>query len=189
VAVLATTLPAAVLVVTDTVHLALYLVLPGLFGLYLCHGLTAAALPRADPEGFVAGTTAGAGRGGDSDDGTDSADQALLHRYPALLVVAGLATAGLSTLSLALVATRDPATTLGWLRVAPALSVLSEGTLVRDPATTVLPATVAWLTVGALVWLTARDYRLSTETSSESEMETERPQSTTRPNTTDRRRE
>jgi amino acid transporter len=201
VAVLATTLPAAVLVVTDTVHLALYLVLPGLFGLYLCHGLTAAALPRADPEGFVAGTTAGAGRDGDSDDGTDStdatgsddgtdsADQALLHRYPALLVVTGLATAGLSTLSLALVATRDPATTLGWLRVAPALSVLSEGTLVRDPATTVLPATVAWLTVGALVWLTARDYRLSTETPSESEMETERPESTTRPNTTDRRRE
>ena len=197
VAVLATTLPAAVLVVTDTVHLALYLVLPGLFGLYCCHGLTAAALPRADPEGFVAGTTdasaAHATETTDSDDAadlegvTDSDDHALLRAHPALVVVAGLTTAALSTLCLGLVATRDPATTLGWLRVAPALSVLPEGTLVRDPATTVLPATVAWLTVGALVWLTARDYRLSTET--ESGDETERPASTTGPNTVERRRE
>jgi APA family basic amino acid/polyamine antiporter len=199
VAVLATTLPAGALVVTDTVHLALYLVLPGLFGLYLCHGLTAAALPRADPEGFVAGTTGGGGdRGGDSDETTESAAHSnettestghdpLLNRHPGLLVVAGLATAGLSTLCLALVATRDPATTLGWLRVAPTLSVLPEGTLVRDPATTVLPATVAWLTVGALVWLTARDYRLSTET--ESDDDPERPASAARSNTADRRRE
>jgi amino acid transporter len=176
VAVLATTLPAGALVLTDTIHFALYLALPGLFGLYLCHGVTAAALPRADPDGFVAGTTP------DND-----ADASVLRRHPALLVAAGLVTTGLSALCLGLVATRDPATTLGWTRVAPTLSVLPEGTLVRDPATTVLPATVAWLTVGALVWLTARDYRLSTE--SEADADADGSETPTRPTAADRRRE
>jgi hypothetical protein len=206
VAVLATMLTAGVLVVTDTVHLALYLVLPGLFGLYLCHGLTAAALPRADPAGFVAGTTR-AGEGdtdertddADTDDSTDDADtdadidestdaDTLLRRHPALLVLAGLTTAGLSALCLLLVTTRDPATTLGWLRVAPTLSVLPEATLVRDPATTVLPATVAWLTVGALVWVTARDYQLSVAAESDAET-TDRSESPGRPGDADRRRD
>jgi amino acid transporter len=197
VAVLATTITAGALVVTDTIHVALYLALPGLFGLYLCHGLTAAVLPRADSPGFRAGTTAAEGpdettattdseaTGDDAHEAT--ADDSPLRRHPELLVVAGLTTAGLSALCLALVATRDPATTLGWLRVAPALSVLPEGTLIRDPATTVLPATVAWLTVGTLVWLTARDYRRSVE--SETDDGSERPEPTTRPNTADRRRE
>jgi amino acid transporter len=186
VAVLATTTPAGALVVTETIHLALYLALPGLFGLYLCHGLTAAALPRADAEGFRAGTTDDAGADETSDTGT-AGEVLFLGRRPELLVVAGLTTAGLSALCLALVATRDPATTLGWLRVAPTLSILSEGTLVRDPTTTVLPATVAWLTVGVLVWLTARDYRLSRE--SDADDGTERPGTTARPNTPDRRQE
>ena len=190
VAVLATTLPAAVLAATDTVHLALYLVLPGLFGLYCCHGLTAAALPRADPEGFVAGTTHESD-GEASDDGEgpddDAGDRSRLGRRPELLVGAGLTTAALSALCLVLVATRDPATTLGWLRVAPTLSVLPEGTLVRDPTTTVLPTTVAWLTVGTLVWLTARDYRRSV--ASEADTETTRGESPAGPDSADGRRE
>ncbi|MFC5366840.1 APC family permease [Salinirubrum litoreum] len=190
VAVLTTTVPAAALVVTDTTHLALYLALPGLFGLYLCHGVTAAALPRADPAGFSAGTTGVRADAGDgTDDGGADATAPLLHRRPALLVVAGLTASGLAALCLALVVTRDPATTLGWLRVAPALSILPEGTLVRDPATTVLPATLGWLTVGALVWLTARDYRLSREPESDSDRDTDRSESPARPNTADRRRD
>jgi amino acid transporter len=140
VAVLATTGTAAALVWADAVGPALYLVLPGLFGLYACVALSAAALPRADREGF---------------------DAAGVPLRPAALAATGLAAAGLCSLCLALVVTRDPVATLGWLRHAPALSLVPDAVLVQAPTATVVPATFAWLTVGGLVWIVARDYRAS----------------------------
>jgi APA family basic amino acid/polyamine antiporter len=77
---------------------------------------------------------------------------------PALAAVAvvGVATAAVI---LARVVALDPAASLGFTRWAPALVVVDEAVLVRDPLSTVVPAFLLWELVGVAVVAVAADYR------------------------------
>ncbi|MFB6109084.1 MAG: APC family permease [Haloplanus sp.] len=126
------------LLLADAVGYALYLSLAGLCVQYLAVCASAAALPFVRP--------------------------ALYRRCrfrppaPALLAVSLVGVAAACLLAWRVVAL-DPVTTLGYSRWAPALSPASDAFLLVDPVRTVLPALVAWETLGVAVYVVAGDYR------------------------------
>jgi APA family basic amino acid/polyamine antiporter len=133
-----TGLLAGAIVALDVVGQALYLSVAGIFVGYGALAASAGVLPVLRP--------------------------ALYRRCrlrppaPALVAVAivGVATAAVV---LARVVALDPAASLGFTRWAPALAVVEEAVLVRDPLSTVVPAFLLWELVAVAVVAVAADYR------------------------------
>jgi amino acid transporter len=129
---------AAGVVVLDAVGPALYLALAGIFLPHAVVALSAAALPAVRP--------------------------ALYRRCrlrPPPLAVAAVAVLG-AAVAAAVVGRAlafDPATALGVARWGPALGVVPDTVLVRDPLATVVPALLLWELAGVAVLAVAADYR------------------------------
>ena len=128
---------AGALVFADAVFVGL-LVVPGLFVLYLVHGLTTAVLPTANPELYAASA---------------------VRPSPRLLALAGLSGAAVAALLCWQALTLDPVVVLGHTHVGPAVTGTTADALIRAPLASVVPAFVGWETVGVLVYVVARDYR------------------------------
>ncbi|MFC4357556.1 APC family permease [Halobium salinum] len=129
---------AGALVASDTLVYALYLVPVGPAVAYAVHALSVAALPAVRPRLYAVcdprppvAATVGLGLGG-------------------LLAAGGLA---------ALALTLDPVSTLLYTTHRPAVPVVPESLLLVSPTRSVVPALLGWLTVGALAYVVAGDYR------------------------------
>lgn len=129
---------AGAVVALDAVGPALYLALPGIFVGYGALSLSVAALPYRRPALYR---------------------RCRLALPPAALAVVGLLGAFVAAVALARTLALDPAASLGFTRLAPALIVVDEAILVRDPLSTVVPATLLWELVGVAVLAVAADYR------------------------------
>lgn len=133
-----TGLLAGVVVALDFVGQALYLSIVGVFVGYGALAGSAAVLPLVRPALY----------------------RRCRFRVPApALAAVGLV--GVATVAVVLVraVTLDPVASLGFTRWGPALAVVDEAVLVRDPLLTVVPALLVWELVGVAVLAVAADYR------------------------------
>ncbi|RMB12799.1 amino acid transporter [Haloplanus aerogenes] len=133
-----TGLLAGAVVALDAVGQALYLSLAGIFVGYGTVAASVAVLPVLRPTLY----------------------RRCRLRLPAP-ALATVALVGVATAAVVLwqVFALDPATSLGFTRWDPALAVVDEAVLVRDPLSTVLPALLLWELVGVAVLAVAADYR------------------------------
>ncbi|WP_176791213.1 APC family permease [Haloplanus vescus] len=129
---------AGAVVALDAVGPALYLALPGVFIGYAALSLSVAVLPSLRPA---------------------LSSRCRLSLPPAALAGVGLLGALVAGSVLAATLTRDPATSLGYTRFAPALAVVDGAVLVRDPLSSVVPALLLWELAGVVVLAVAADYR------------------------------
>lgn len=133
-----TGLLAGIIVVLDLVGQALYLSLVGIFAGYGVLAASLGALPLLRPALYR---------------------RCRFRPPPAALAVVAAVGAVTAGIVLARVVVLDPAASLGFTRWEPALAVVDEAVLVRDPLSTVVPAVVLWELVGVAVVAVAADYR------------------------------
>jgi len=133
-----TGLLAGTVVSLDAVGTALYLSIAGIFVGYGWLAASAAVLPFVRPALY----------------------RRCRFRVPApALTVVGVVGVVTAAVVIARTLALDPAASLGLTRWEPALAVVDEAALVRDPLSTVLPALLLWELLGVAVLAVAADYR------------------------------
>jgi amino acid transporter len=129
---------AGAVVFLDAVGTALYLSIAGVFVGYGGVAASAAVLPFVRPALY----------------------RRCRFRVPApALAVVGVVGVATAAVVIARTLALDPAASLGLTRLEPALAVVDEAALVRDPLSTVLPALLLWELLGVAVLAVAADYR------------------------------
>ncbi|MFB6123407.1 MAG: APC family permease [Haloferacaceae archaeon] len=126
------------IVVVDGLAPALYLAVASLAVQYVGLAATATALPFVRPALY---------------------ERCRLRPRPLALVVVGVAGVGVAGVFLWRTLTLDPGAVLRWTRWSPALSSGTSDRLISGPMRSVVPAMLAWETLGVAAFVVAADYR------------------------------